>query len=505
MTPMSYEQFVEQFCRVRDPRTKKLVPMVLYTTQRRFARELFRRGKDRLRLYRRALYAAPKKTGKSSFIASIVLYHFLLEHEVNKEVAIFAWDLDQTEYLFNAIKGFILADAQLAKMIRIDRNQMSFEDEWGRHTIKRIARDEMGSHGGNPSMVVSDETWTLPDWSMVSALSFSPVRLEPLFIFTSYAGYESDMVPGRPLYDLWLSMQAGAQVDPSFLGVWMTGADARLEVPWWSERWIGEQARLLTHEPGAFKRLMENEWAQNAHALFTREEVASIVDPSLQRTMHGERDYWRTAFLDLGWSRDHTALVTVHKTSGGTVIVDDIYHAVGSPAQPIEYHQVEQAIIDLSRRFPKFHVVADQWGARQLIQRLRQFGVSITEVTVTGSYHDKIARGLVDLVRAGRVKVFPHDGLVKQLSAVVLKRSQAASRDDSSVKVKIDSGAGAGVAGKDDLVVALAAAAHEITEHGGSYAAVIRVDDTPKPSNTLAALRADKTERRRQELAGNIH
>ena len=106
-------------------------------------------------------------------------------------------------------------------------------------------------------------------------------------------------------------------------------------------------------------------------------------------------------------------------------------------------------------------VVADQWGARQLIQRLRASGVSIRETTVGAAYHDSIARFLMDLSHSGLVRIPPHDALQTQLRSVVLKRSQASSRDDATVRVRIDSGAGAGVAGKDDLVVALAGACFE--------------------------------------------
>jgi hypothetical protein len=169
-------------------------------------------------------------------------------------------------------------------------------------------------------------------------------------------------------------------------------------------------------------------------------------------------------FLDIGLTRDHTAAVTVHLEARTTVVVDDILHLVGTREKPVSFAAIEDHILKLHDRIDHYMCIADQWQARQLIQRLKAQRVRIGEVTVGAAYHDKIARNLLELVGAGRVKCFSHEGLAKQLGAVVLRRSTATSRDDSSVRVKIDSGAGAGVAGRDDIVVALAGAAFEATD-----------------------------------------
>lgn len=280
---LSFFEFVDRFVTVIDPRTKRPVPMKLYPTQVRFARTVLEtKNADGTRRYRRALYGAPKKTGKSAFLAALMLWHLIFEHETDKEIILFAWDLDQTEYLFNAATGIVQRNPLLNSWVWIGKREIVLEDENGRHSVRRIARDSIGSHGGSASLVCGDELWTQPDASMLSALSFSPVRREPLMIFGSYAGYENDQRPGLPLFDLWSKLQPGAEPDPTFFGVWMTGQDARREVPWWSERWLEEQARLLASDPGAFRRLCENEWSQSAMALFTPAEVQSMVDYSLR-------------------------------------------------------------------------------------------------------------------------------------------------------------------------------------------------------------------------------
>ena len=498
---LSFFAFVDRFITVLDPDRKRPVPMRLYATQRRFARTVLgTRLPNGRRQIRRALLGLPKKTGKSSFLAAWALWHLLFEPEVNREIVLFAWDVEQTEYLYNAAVGMVQRNRQLRQWVKVGKKEMVVEDALGRHTFRRIARDAVGSQGGSPSLVIGDELHGQPDGSMIAALSFSPVRTEPLMIFTSYAGYESDMHPGRPLYDLWLKLQPGAEPDPSFHGVWMTGDQARAEVPWWSEGWVREQAALLAMEPGGFRRLVENEWAQSSMALFTTEDVASLIDPML-RPSCGDHETPHVAFLDVGWSRDHLALITVHQEpNNGPVVLDDVFHRVGTRDTPINYDDVERQIRELARRF-RLRVVADQWGARQLIQRLRAEGVSIVEVTVSASYHDRIARTLVDVAHEGRLRIFPHESLQRQLASVVLKRSRASSRDDSSVKVKIDSGTGAGVAGKDDLVVALAAASFEASRPQRGMVAVIRVGEQVAPcSHAMAALRRAKRRAHDQAL-----
>lgn len=503
--PLTFFDFVREFGTALDAKGR-VVPVTLYPTQQRFAERLYATGPDGRRTIRRALYSAPKKTGKTGFVGMIVAHHLFFGSEPNREIPIFAWDMDQTAYLFEAITGLIRRNSTRRAWATIGKREITVEDELGRHVVKRIARDEMGSHGGNPSMVVGDEAWTLPDGSMLSALSFSPLRTHPLVLLTSYAGFESDMVPGRPLYDWWLKCQPDAEPDPSFLGVWMTGDQARAEVPWWSTDWIAEQARLLAGEPDEFKRLMENTWAAGAKALFTPEQVQSMVDPTIRRCDGAPTGAHRLAFVDLGLTRDHTAIVTVHRETTGTIVVDDVFHAVGTREKPVSFQAVEGHLLDLHRRFP-LTVIADQWSAAQLLQRMRAVGLRISDVAVSAAYHDHIARNLIALQEVGRVRLCPHEGLIQQLKAVVLKRASTLSRDDSSVRVRIDSGAGAGVAGKDDLVVALAAACFEANDRRRTepIIASLKVSDIQRVpvSTTLQMLREQKSAQRRAELAAS--
>ena len=119
-------------------------------------------------------------------------------------------------------------------------------------------------------------------------------------------------------------------------------------MPWWSEEWIAEQARRLASDPGAFKRLIENEWAQGAQGMFTAEQVAAMVDPDLVR-LSAPRDIARLTFLDLGYSRDHTAAVTVYR-EGRAVVVEDVFHRVGTKDAPIRYEEVEAHLLGLWKR-----------------------------------------------------------------------------------------------------------------------------------------------------------
>lgn len=502
---MTFPDFLKEFGTAQDPKGR-ILPVSLYPTQQRFAERLYATGPDGRRTIRRAGYFAPKKSGKTGFVGMIVCHHLFFGDEPNREIPIFAWDMDQTAYLFEAVSGLIRRNRVLREWATIGKREIVVEDELGKHVVRRIARDEMGSHGGNPSLVVGDEAWTLPNASMLSALSFSPLRANPLVLLTSYAGFESDMMPGRPLYDWWLKCQPDAEPDPSFLGVWMTGDDARREVPWWTPEWIAEQARLLASEPDEFQRLMENRWAAGARALFTPEQVAALVDTSHRRCEAAPVGAQRLAFVDLGLKRDHTAIVTVHREPNGVVEVDDIFHAIGTRDNPVSFERVEGHLLELHRRF-KVQIICDQWSASQLLQRMRSVGLRISELGVSAAYHDKIARNLIALAEVGRLRLYPHEGLIQQLKAVVLKKTSTLSRDDSSVRVRIDSGAGAGVAGKDDLVVALAAAALEVcdTRRVGPIVATITVADVEAarhggPSQTLQAMRDAKSAQLRAEL-----
>jgi len=207
--------------------------------------------------------------------------------------------------------------------------------------------------------------------------------------------------------------------------------------------------------------------------------------------------------LDIGLTRDHCAGVTVHRDPSGIVVVDHIFHRVGTKLLPVQFSEIETWVGRMSSRFgTSYTLLADQWQSRQLLQRMKARGIRTGEIVFGAPYHDRIARNLLEMVRDRRIRCFHHEGLLTQLKHVVLKRSTASGRDDTSVKVKIDSGAGVGVAGKDDLVVALASAAFEITEgrRWSTAVAIIRAGEAIRDAADLDFCRSQDAERRRPQL-----
>jgi hypothetical protein len=455
----------------------QLAPMRLYRRQATFARAVWDSidPSTRVRRYRRAIFSTPKKFGKSTFAAVQALYHLVFDpFETDREVYSIAGDLDQAKIVLEQARKIVQRSPRLRALFQKDyRSELVLEDrDTGQvHRFRALASDSPTSHGLNPSLVIVDEGWQFRDYELLEAVSLGPQRRCPLQLWVTYAGLKAQMVAGVPLYDLYRAGLDGS--DSKLFFSWMSGLDAYGELPtgFIRDGYLEEQRTLLP--ANRFARLHLNEWGQRDVGFLTDAEVAAAVDASLGVLTQSAASH--VLAVDYGRTKDHTALVTVGRDVHRRFRVAEATKFAGSPENPVPLELVEDAIADRAARFALERILIDPYQmlgtAERLSRRLRLpiFDTAKAEQLpraraivlrpIGPAYLNRLTMGLLATFRSRGI-VIPGalTDLVDQLGAVISK--------ETFYGVRIDAGTGAGVRGRDDLVVALGMAVTELEARG---------------------------------------
>ena len=443
-------------------------PVALYPLQRQFIRDVFDHYDDSdSRRYRRALFSVPKKWGKTTMGALTGVWHLLFDDtERYREIYSLAGDYDQSRISLKMGQRIIKQSPQLAPLVGrqlylYDRETVYVGDDQQEHRWRAMASDSPTAHGLNPSVVLVDEGWQLRDYELLEAVSLGPQRRHPLQLWTTYAGLKAQMVTGNPLHDLYERGQSGS--DHALYFVWRSGLGAYQELPAGFIRpgYLDEQRNLLP--PNRFTRMHLNEWGAADASFLTEAEIARAVDVGLL-VADGSRDPHVLA-VDYGRSFDHTALVLARPDSAaGGVRVVNALAIKGSRIAPVPLDVVEATILDWVRRYAVERVHIDPFqmlGSAERLSKIldwplidgptaeaRPWRKAIILQPIGPAYLNRLTMGMLGAFRSGMVRIpSALTELTEQLSAVVAK--------ETYYGVRVDSGAGVGVRGHDDLVLAL--------------------------------------------------
>jgi phage terminase large subunit-like protein len=95
-------------------------PFCLEPFQEEFIRALFEQQEDGTRLYKQAVYAIPRKNGKSSMMAGLAIYMLIFDQMVSSpQVFIAAASRDQANETFEYVCAFVRENPVLAKHLRV--------------------------------------------------------------------------------------------------------------------------------------------------------------------------------------------------------------------------------------------------------------------------------------------------------------------------------------------------------------------------------------------------
>ncbi len=215
-------QFIEAFCRHSKGEWAGQ-PFILLPWQRKLVNELMAVERDGLRRYRTAYVGLPRKNGKSTLCSALALYGLLADKEAGAEVYCVAGDRRQAEIVFSEAKRMVLADRDLAAVVRIQRYHLEGPNN---AVLRVLSADAALQQGLNPSFTIFDEVHVQKTDALWHAMTLgSGTRRQPLVIAITTAGFDEATLAYR-LYQHGREVEAGAVDDPTFFFRWWAAPDA---------------------------------------------------------------------------------------------------------------------------------------------------------------------------------------------------------------------------------------------------------------------------------------
>lgn len=437
-------------------------PLKLEPWQRRIVRRLFGwRREDGTRRYRRAALWLPRKNGKSTLIAVLLLYLTAADGENGAQVFSAASNREQAGMVFDEAKLMVQASRELSATSALYKSTIFFPQKKG---VYRVLSAKPGSkHGLNVHGVGIDEIHAIKDRELYDVLtSASASRTQPMEIVISTAGNNI----GSFGYEIWeyaLKVRDGVLEDPEFLAVVYAadpGDDWRSEKTWEkanpnygvsvSPDFLRGELTKTRGMPGriaAFKQLYLNLWTQAAEAWLPIDKCRDCFAGARALSAYKGRRCW--AGLDLSSTTDLTALALVFEPGEDEVYDLAVFFWVprdtaleheradraqyvkwidqrflrATPGNVVDYDLVERDVAKIAGFVQLQELAYDRWGASQISQRLQDVH-GITMVQHGQGYKDMspAAKEFERVVLSKKVRIHENPVLLWQLSNVIVKR-----------------------------------------------------------------------------------
>lgn len=395
---------------------------------------------DGTRRYREALVYTPRKSGKTTIAAAIMLYMLFADNEPGAELIVAAADRDQARLVFSTAEGMVRQSEWMMSECQIYR--ASHTIVMGTSSLKAVSADAPTKHGLNAHCVVVDELHSQPNRDLVDVLTTSTgARRQPLVVHITTADFDRESICNEK-YAYARRVRDGIISDPSFLPVIY---EAPKDSDWTDPKvwqianpnlgvsigldYLERECQRAKESPAyenTFKRLHLN--------IVTEQDIRWLQmdrwdasDGSLDLARLVGRQCW--AGLDLSTTTDLSAFVMVFPEADGhyaalchfwvpeanarqrerrdrVPYLQWIQHGLitATPGAVIDYDYIRRDINALRERYDIREVAADRWNATQLIGQLAGDGV---EIFAHGQgYKDMTAptKELEKLVIAGKIR-----------------------------------------------------------------------------------------------------
>lgn len=384
--------------------------------QWRFVRAVYRTDRGGNRLVRTAVLSMARKNGKSDLAARLALCHLAgPEAEPRGEVYSAANDRGQAGRIFAEMVAIIMAVPWLADRVSIRRHSKELEDIGAGGTgsvFAALSADVATKHGLSPSFWVFDELGQATSSELLDVLDTAMgARADPLGVVISTQAARDD-APMSRLVDYGLRVQSGEVTDPTFhLTLYAASPEAD---PWKRSTWraanpalgdfrgladverMAAQARSMPSREATFRNLILNQRV-DATAQFLTAAVWLPCGAAVDRTALDGRPCW--AGLDLGGTRDLTALVLVFRDDDGAFDVvpwfwlpaDDLRerqeadrahyvrwrdegHLLTMPGRTLDPAAVAMKLAELHGRYDIQGIAFDRWRIEDLRRELDAIG-----------------------------------------------------------------------------------------------------------------------------------
>lgn len=272
-------------------------------------------------------------------------------------------DSDVSGFTRDAVNRNIRLNPELGDIIEVNKNVITniAKGHPGYGTrVELLSNDVASSWGILPDFVLVDEYthWAGDGTLWGSIISSVGKRTNCLLMVIANAGFVESWQ--------W-SIREAIREDPSWYFSRLDGPVAS----WMSDKMLAEQRRML---PGlAYNRVWLNEWSSAGGDALTKEDINAAFLPELQ-PMSGRQDGWNfVAGLDLGLTRDCSAIVVLAvPTDGKAGKIRLAHHKLWRPTlgKKINLLEVERYILELDEAFGLEYVGFDPWQAEHLAATL---------------------------------------------------------------------------------------------------------------------------------------
>lgn len=328
-----------------------------------------------------------------------------------------AGDLDQARLLRDAVGRLVYCNPWLGSILEVQNTRIV--NARTESTLEIITSDAPTSYGLTADAIIMDEVvhWRRRDlWD--SLISSAAKRSTCMVVCITNAGMQDDWQ--------WQVREAVRQ-DPKWYFSRLDGAVAS----WIAAEALAEQQRLLPAI--AFRRLWLNEWSSGGGDALTPENIAAAFSPGLQPQTEAQRGFVYVAGLDLGVSRDASAVCVLGVRRGhrGHGRIRLAFTRVWRPrkGKKVDLQKVEDALLALHAAFNFKQFNFDPWQATHLASRLQSGGLGklvrgsnrkpalpMVEVAPTGKNLQTMASVMLEAFNDRRLELYEDADLKRDLT-----------------------------------------------------------------------------------------
>lgn len=403
------------------------------------------RRPDGTRRYRRASVWVPKKNGKSTLAAGLILYGLVADGEPGAEVYGAAADRNQAAIIFNEVAAMVAQSPGLAGKLTVNASVRRAIFPSTHSFYQVLSKDSRKTgHGVNAHVCVIDELHVV-DRELYDTLRYAgAARRQPLLIEISTAGNDKTSL-GYERYQYAKRLVRGEQEDWETLAVVYEAEPERWEEPAEWRRSNPSLGVTVTEDSfrsdfqeakngspatqGSFKQLRLNLWQDTSFAWLPLDVWDACAGPVDLDELAG-LPCW--GGLDLASKMDLTAWVLVWQLPGGRYAVKPTLfapeaadskrqgqnlarlapwirsgHVIATPGDTTDYDHIERRVIEDCERFAVREVAYDPWNASHVANHLQAQGVQLIEFGQTIKNYNEPMKELERLVISNRII---HDG-----------------------------------------------------------------------------------------------
>jgi len=327
----------------------------------------------------------------------------------------YAADKDQAGLLRDAMRTVIRLNPWLGKILEVKAQQVEViaqghPGQGGTLTIE--ASDVGSSFGILPDLIIADEVchWQGDGSLWHSLLSSAAKRSNCLLVAITNSGF----------VDSWQwKVREAARTDANWYFSHLDGPVAS----WMTPERLAEQERMLPAT--AYARLWLNEWSTGGGDALTEADILAAFKPELAPLPERSEGWQFVAGLDLGVSRDASAICVLGVRKRNPWEADHTGHGrirlaytkVWRPTakRKINLQDVENALFALHHGYRFRAVNYDPWQAEHLSQRLSLLNLPMVPITPTGANHQRIATTVIEAFNDRRVDLYEDENLKRDL------------------------------------------------------------------------------------------